>query len=1385
MPSSSSATVGVENSAGSVATQYAYNSSSAIFGELAIKFIPTTVTVYAIGGTVRAYDGTPVAGATVEVVAGPMMTSGTTNASGVYSLQVTAGTYTVLARQGNLTTSTRTVTVPPDQSGVDLTFPQLYTVSGTVRDYDGTALAGVSLSSQPAGAYAQTDTNGHYEMQLPSGIHCVSASKYPRPAPAAQAVTVPPSQTTVNFVFPRYYTISGTVRGSDGTALGSVEVRATGPSSGYDYTGSDGSYELTVLTAGTYVVTAQQSGRLERVSATVTVPPNRPGTDLTFPQAVAIGGTVRNSSGTALSYATITLCPTDGGWCGSTYTSSSGVYQMLVPAGTWQVSAHKYGYADPPPQTVTVPPATQHVDFTLAGGSSSAPVQFTIAGVVRDVDGAVVQGMAVTAGMGCYGQSTATTSPTGRYTLTVSRGGTYLVEAGGVRSLVTVPPNASSADLIVPRQYAIAGTVRDASGAPVAQASVKTTVAGKAVELITDTSGHYAFLAPAGAYRITVLVAGQPSPAPRTVTVPPAQSAVDFTLPAGYHVFGVVRTSAGLPVNDAEVQATNSSGAVVATVETLGCGAYDLVLAAGTYTLSASDSGYASPATQSVTVPPARTGINFTLGDLAVVSGVVRDYAGSPIAGVSVRIEGGGVYEYESTDATGAYRSNVPAGTYKVSVTLTGHASPPAQAVTVPPNLTDVSFTFPQYYVVRGIVRNGSGQAILGASLVVNNVTCGQPGGSAFTDSTGAYFLVLAGGSYDLRAERYGFSSATRRLTVPPAATGIDFSIALPTMYTVSGVVRRDDGSAMADATIKAVGCDRPGASATTAGDGSYTLTLAAGAYILQATSTYDEPYVQQERSLAVSGNATGVNFTLSPACCTVYGYVKDTAGNPLDSAIVRVSGPSSDGAWTCNGRYGLALEQPGTYTVRVSKAGYVTPAVTTLTLPPNRADLDFTLAPLTGNAATVSGTVRDQANQPVAGVGICFYECNLGYCSCSYNTNRAMTDSAGHYSITLPSGDYEVSPDKDCYLSDDFLPVTLPPNATTLNLTIYQQANRVAGRLLDSSGAPIYGARVYGSDNSLGLYSGSVYSNGYGDYLLKLAAGTWNLNTSAPSGCPYVWPPGISVTVPPDRTAVNWVFPVAPHTIEGTITSGSGAALAGVYVSANNSSLGRSYAYSESNGHYLIHVSSGSWTVWPYLSGYTSIPANRTLDVPPNMTGANFQMVTGTPGPTSTPTRTPTRTPTPTVTRTPTRTPTATRTRTPTPTQTPTPTRTPTPTPTRTPTSTPTPGVAWMAWHDPGRPLLVPPRGASVTVDYGNISVPATLVATLNGPAVFAGGSQTFTTSVSSAGGNIILSVRPAAGAIQGNTFSLNVTLAGLQISRNGAIAGEIYLPLIRKGFQ
>jgi len=82
----------------------------------------------------------------------------------------------------------------------------------------------------------------------------------------------------------------------------------------------------------------------------------------------------------------------------------------------------------------------------------------------------------------------------------------------------------------------------------------------------------------------------------------------------------------------------------------------------------------------------------------------------------------------------------------------------------------------------------------------------------------------------------------------------------------------------------------------------------------------------------------------------------------------------------------------------------------------------------------------------------------------------------------------------------------------------------------------------------------------------------------------------------------------------------------------------------------------------------------------------------------------------------------------------------------------------------------------------YGNIPTLATLTATLSGPAVFADGSQVLTANITAANGSYALPLKPAAGATPGTPFTLEVTLAGLRLKRVGAIAWELYLPLIRK---
>ncbi|MEU4771848.1 S8 family serine peptidase [Micromonospora sp. NPDC023644] len=121
------------------------------------------------------------------------------------------------------------------------------------------------------------------------------------------------------------------------------------------------------------------------------------------------------------------------------------------------------------------------------------------------------------------------------------------------------------------------------------------------------------------------------------------------------------------------------------------------------------------------------------------------------------------------------------------------------------------------------------------------------------------------------------------------------------------------------------------------------------------------------------------------------------SGGAPLAGADVRVSGPMTRATTTAaDGSYGLDRLMVGSYTVSVSKFGYVT-ATASVTVTENQtveADVVVTQAP----SATLSGTVRTSTG-PAGGATVTV----LG-------TPLAVTaDAQGHYSVTVPHGTYDV----------------------------------------------------------------------------------------------------------------------------------------------------------------------------------------------------------------------------------------------------------------------------------------------------------------------------------------------------------------------------------------
>lgn len=168
------------------------------------------------------------------------------------------------------------------------------------------------------------------------------------------------------------------------------------------------------------------------------------------------------------------------------------------------------------------------------------------------------------------------------------------------------------------QEYTISGTVRDGSGAPLsgAQVTATATQGGQApVSAQSAANGSYSLSVPAGAYTVTAAKQGYQAGQSLSITVPPARTGADLTLtatPSGYQVSGTVRDSNGAPVAGAEVTAASiQSGLIVA--QSAANGAYSLSLPAGFYTISVAKQGYQQGSTITLTVPPARTGVDLVL----------------------------------------------------------------------------------------------------------------------------------------------------------------------------------------------------------------------------------------------------------------------------------------------------------------------------------------------------------------------------------------------------------------------------------------------------------------------------------------------------------------------------------------------------------------------------------------------------------------------------------------------------------------------------------------------------------------------------------------------------------------------------------------------------
>ncbi|HXO38002.1 MAG TPA: carboxypeptidase regulatory-like domain-containing protein, partial [Candidatus Acidoferrum sp.] len=304
----------------------------------------------------------------------------------------------------------------------------------------------------------------------------------------------------------------------------------------------------------------------------------------------------------------------------------------------------------------------------------------------------------------------------------------FLLNSSGVPSVGSVIQISSTVAAV----GTVTGKVTNDLGAPISGASVSAGGNGS----VTGADGGYTLQVPGGASTLTAALAGYQN-ASESVTVTAGESTeadpmkIQPINPG--NISGTVADGNGYALSGATVSAAGLS------TTSGGDGSYALNnLPAGQTTVLASLTGYQPGSTSVSVVAAASTAAPpITLvSSSGVISGTVKNSAGSPIVGASVGYGGGTV----ATDSYGNYTlSGIPVGTVQLVASAQGFQSM-TQNVTVYGGKTSTADFALAAAIANGTVAGKITNASSGA--IVAGATVSWSGGSTTSDATGIYSLT-------------------------------------------------------------------------------------------------------------------------------------------------------------------------------------------------------------------------------------------------------------------------------------------------------------------------------------------------------------------------------------------------------------------------------------------------------------------------------------------------------------------------------------------------------------------------------------------------------------------------------------------------------------------
>ncbi|BAV37756.1 Ig-like domain-containing protein [Enterococcus faecalis] len=969
------------------------------------------------GNSTAGYEvkGTADANATVEIrnAGGTVIGTGNADGTGAFTVTIPAGeaganeTLTAVAKNASGTESTPTTFQTPADPNTPVATPIVETVTGsTTKGYEvkGTAEVGTTIEVRDAAGTvlgtATTGTDGKYTVTLDPGTATANQTLSVVAKNASGMESQPATATTpADVTAPTVDNITGN-SGSGyeitGTADPNTTIEVRDPAGAVIGTGtSDANGDFTVtLPMGTtnpgdtLTVIGKDNAGNESQPTEVLVPADA---TVTAPTVTGVTG---NSvagyqvTGTADPNATIEIRDADGNVIATGTADGTGSFAVNLPAGTANANETLTALAkDPagntstpttfqtPADEVVAPPSVDKVTGNTTQGyqvTGTAELGTTIE--VRATDGTVL--------------GTATTGPTGQYTVTLASGKatakqTVNVVAKNDTGLESQPTTAMTpADVTTPTIGDITGdstTGYEITGTADPNTTIEVrnpdgTIIGTTT---TDDQGNFTVDLPAGAANPgdTLTVVGKDGDGnesqPTEVTVPedatvaaPTVTTVTGTTATGYQVTGTAEPNVTIEIH-------NEAGLVIATGTTDGAGAFTITLPTGTATANEALTAIAKDAAGKESNPTAfKTPAD---PDAPVATPTVDKITGSTTNGYQVvgAAEVGTTVEVRDADGTdlgmattgtdGTYTVTLEPGKASANETITvvaknatGKESQPATAT------TPADLATPTIDSITG--NSGKGYEITGTAEPKTTIDVRDADGTIIAattaNETGQYTVTLPAGVVTpgetitiISKDGAGNESQPATAVIPA-----DVVLAAPTITKVEGNKANGytvTGTADPNVTVQFYNSsEKLLASGNTTTGGTFSIHIAAGLATeketLTALTTDTQGNVSPKTTFMTPADITGEPEIkiAAPTVSSVLGtskagyLIKGTAepnriiqiSNRLLRSVIAVGATDAEGNFAIQLTAGQATAQQSLLATATDGAGHYSTATTFMT---------------------------------------------------------------------------------------------------------------------------------------------------------------------------------------------------------------------------------------------------------------------------------------------------------------------------------------------------------------------------------------------------------------------------------------------------------------------